>query len=135
MSQLTAVDISDSDRFELADVLKGRIRIEFGASCPGGYSAGNLRRRFRPDEPAQLLWAAGGIYCATDCDGRVEKRSFRLLELRDRYPVSRSICGILPGLQSLGRIDATLKQRNENEKEKLDILKEIERDLRRKSDR
>lgn len=38
-------------------------------------------------------------------------------------------------LQSLGRIDATLKQRNVIEKEKLDVLKEIEKDLRRKSDR
>lgn len=42
---------------------------------------------------------------------------------------------IEPLLQSLGRIDVTLKQRNEIEKEKLDVLKEIEGDLRRKSDR
>lgn len=42
---------------------------------------------------------------------------------------------IEPLLQSLGRIDATLKQRNEIEKKKLDVLKEIERDFRRKSDR
>lgn len=41
---------------------------------------------------------------------------------------------IEPLLQSLGRIDVTLKQRNEIEK-KLDVLEEIEGDLRRKSDR
>ena len=42
---------------------------------------------------------------------------------------------IEPLLQSLGRIDATLKQRNEIEKEKLDVLKKIERGLCKKSDR
>lgn len=35
---------------------------------------------------------------------------------------------IEPLLQSLGRIDVTLKQRNEIEKRKLDVLKEIEGD-------
>lgn len=38
-------------------------------------------------------------------------------------------------LDILRSIDATLKQRNAIEKEKLDVLKKIERDLRRKSDR
>lgn len=42
---------------------------------------------------------------------------------------------IEPLLQSLGRIDATLKQRNVIEREKLDVLKKIEKDLRMKSDR
>lgn len=38
-------------------------------------------------------------------------------------------------LDILRNIDATLKQRNAIEKEKLDVLKKIERDLRKKSDR
>lgn len=38
-------------------------------------------------------------------------------------------------LDILRSIDATLKQRNAIEKEKLDVLKKIERDLRKKSDR
>ena len=42
---------------------------------------------------------------------------------------------IEPLLRSLGRIDATLRQCNEIEKEKADVLKKIEKDLRRKSDR
>lgn len=32
-------------------------------------------------------------------------------------------------------IHATLRQRNETEREKLDVLKKIEKDLRKKSDR
>lgn len=42
---------------------------------------------------------------------------------------------IEPLLRSLGRIDATLKQRNAIERDKLDVLKKIEKDLRKKSDR
>lgn len=37
--------------------------------------------------------------------------------------------------ENMRDINATLKQRNEIEKEKLGVLKEIEKNLRRKSDR
>lgn len=38
-------------------------------------------------------------------------------------------------LDILRSIDSAMKQRNEIEKEKLDVLKKIERNLRKKSDR
>lgn len=37
--------------------------------------------------------------------------------------------------RSLGEIHTALKQRNEIERDKLDVLKKIEKDLRKKSDR
>lgn len=76
MSQLTAVDFSDSDRFELADVLK------------------------EESESSSAPRALEDILQET-CDDDFDP----------------------------------MRQRNEIEKEKLDVLKEIEGELRRNSDR